>query len=106
MNHQRKSTHITRKNYFLTYEEKMHIREYIHANPHITRVQAGEYFGVSRGTITNISKMPYHKEHYDRMIFDLTNLKNQMASRISVLEREIIGLKTKLSKYEQIPSTR
>ena len=102
----RKSTHITRKNYFLTYEEKMHIREYIHANPHLTRVQAGEYFGVSRGTISNINKMPYHKEHYDRMIFDLTNLKNQMASRISVLEREIIGLKTKLSKYEQIPSTR
>jgi len=84
----------------------MHIREHIHANPHLTRVQAGEYFGVSRGTISNISKMPYHKEHYDRMIFDLTNLKNQMAARISVLEREIIGLKTKLSKYEQIPSTR
>ena len=106
MGNPRKSTHITRKNYFLTFEEKMHIREYIHSNPHRTRVQAGEYFGVSRGTISNINKMPYHKEHYDRMIFDLTNLKNQMASRISVLEREIIGLKTKLSKYEQIPSTR
>lgn len=106
MSHQRKSTHITRKNYFLTYEEKMHIREYIHANPHLTRVQAGEYFGVSRGTISNIDKMPYHKEHYDRMISDLTNLKNQMAARISVLEREIITLKRKLKDYEQIPSTR
>ena len=106
MNHQRKSTHLTRKNYFLTYEEKMHIREYIHANPHLTRVQAGEYFGVSRGTISNIDKMPYHKEHYDRMISDLTNLKNQMASRISVLEREIITLKRKLKDYEQISSTR
>lgn len=106
MSHQRKSTHITRKNYFLTYEEKMHIREYIHAHPHLTRVQAGEYFGVSRGTISNIDKMPYHKEHYDRMISDLTNLKNQMASRISVLEREIITLKRKLKEYEQIPSTR
>ena len=106
MNHQRKSTHITRKNYFLTYEEKMHIREYIHANPHLTRVQAGEYFGVSRGTISNIDKMPYHKEHYDRMISDLTNLKNQMAARIHTLELEIITLKRKLKDYEQIPSTR
>ena len=100
MNHQRKSTHITRKNYFLTYEEKMHIREYIHANPHLTRVQAGEYFGVSRGTISNIDKMPYHKEHYDRMIFDLTNLKNAMASRIAAMEIKIMQLQTKLAKYE------
>lgn len=100
MNHQRKSTHITRKNYFLTYEEKMHIREYIHANPHLTRVQAGEYFGVSRGTISNIDKMPYHKEHYDRMISDLTNLKNQMASRIAAMDLKIMQLQTKLAKYE------
>ncbi len=100
MNHQRKSTHITRKNYFLTYEEKMHIREYIHANPHLTRVQAGEYFGVSRGTISNINKMPYHKEHYDRMISDLTNLKNQMASRIAAMDLKIMQLQTKLAKYE------
>jgi hypothetical protein len=100
MSHQRKSTHITRKNYFLTYEEKMHIREYIHANPHLTRVQAGEYFGVSRGTISNIDKMPYHKEHYDRMIFDLTNLKNQMASRIAAMDLKIMQLQTKLAKYE------
>ena len=100
MNHQRKSTHITRKNYFLTYEEKMHIREYIHANPHLTRVQAGENFGVSRGTISNIDKMPYHKEHYDKMIFDLTNLKNQMASRIAAMDLKIMQLQTKLAKYE------
>jgi hypothetical protein len=100
MSHQRKSTHITRKNYFLTYEEKMHIREYIHANPHLTRVQAGEYFGVSRGTISNINKMPYHKEHYDKMIFELTNLKNQMASRIAAMDLKIMQLQTKLAKYE------
>lgn len=78
----------------------MHIREYIHANPHLTRVQAGEYFGVSRGTISNIDKMPYHKEHYDRMIFDLTNLKNAMASRIAAMEIKIMQLQTKLAKYE------
>jgi hypothetical protein len=100
MNHQRKSTHITRKNYFLTYEEKMHIREYIHANPHLTRVQAGEYFGVSRGTISNINKMPYHKEHYEKMIFELTNTKNAMAARLAAMDLKIMQLQTKLAKYE------
>ena len=98
---QRKATHITRKNYYLTLEEKMFIRTYIHANPHLTRVQVGDHFGISRGTVTNISKIPYRKEHYDKMIFELTNLKNAMANRIFHLEIEIHQLKNKLKQYEQ-----
>jgi uncharacterized protein YerC len=96
----RKTTHLTRKNYYLSLQEKLFIREYIHANPNLSYQKIGDHFGISRATVSNINRIPYHKEHYDKMIFDLTNLKNQMASRISVLEREIIGLKTKLSKYE------
>lgn len=100
MTNQRKATHITRKNYYLTLEEKLFIRQYIHAHPNLTRVQVGEHFGISRGTVTNISKIPYRKEHYDKMISELTNLKNQMADRIFNLELEIRHLQNKLKKYE------
>jgi 23S rRNA C2498 (ribose-2'-O)-methylase RlmM len=60
----------------------------------------GEHFGISRGTVTNISKIPYRKEHYDKMISELTNLKNQMADRIFNLELETKQLQSKLKQYE------
>ena len=106
MTNQRKATHITRKNYYLTLEDKMAIRSYAHANPHLTRVQVGEHFGVSRTTVTNVSKIPYRKEHYDKMIFELTNLKNQMSGQLFKLELEVRYLQNKLKQYESTSPTR
>jgi predicted XRE-type DNA-binding protein len=100
MAHQRKATHITRKNYYLTLDEKLHIREYIHANPNLTQPQVAERFGISRGTVSNINKIPYHKEHYEKMIFELTNTKNAMAARLAAMDLKIMQLQTKLAKYE------
>ncbi len=100
MSRQRKATHITRKNYYLTLDEKFFIRNYIHANPNLTQTQIGDHFGVSRGTISNINRMPYHKEHYEKMIFELTNTKNAMAARLAAMDLKIMQLQTKLAKYE------
>ncbi len=65
---ERKSTHITRKNYYLTPAERLRIREYIIANPTLTQEQVGDHFGFSRGTISNINREPRHKEYYENNI--------------------------------------
>lgn len=96
----RKTTHLTRKNYYLSLQEKLFIRDYIHANPNLSYQKIGDHFGISRATVSNINRIPYHKEHYDKMISDLTNLKNQMASRIAAMDLKIMQLQTKLAKYE------
>lgn len=54
---ERKATHITRKNYFLTAKEKKAIKAFIRKNPNLTQTEIGLRFGVSRGTISNITRL-------------------------------------------------
>lgn len=92
---ERKSTHLTRKNYYLTTAERLKIREYIIANPLVAQHKIGDIFGVSRGTISNISREPCKKEHYERKISDLLNSLNKAADTIFKLQNEILKLKRK-----------
>lgn len=102
----KKSTHITRSNYYLTLEEKLKIRDYIHAHPGMPYQKIGDHFGISRGTVSNINRIPYHKEHYEKMIFQLTNHNNIISANMAAMGRQIILLKRKLQEYEQIPPAR
>ena len=90
---ERKSTHLTRKNYYLTPAERLKIREYISANPKLAQHKIGDIFGVSRGTISNISREPRHKEYYEKKINELLNLVNAQSNTI-------FQLRCKLHKYE------
>ena len=90
---ERKSQHLTRKNYYLTPAERLRIREYILNNPKLTQQQVGEHFGFSRGTISNISREPRHKEYYEKKINELTNL-------VNILHNKVFQLECKLHKYE------
>ena len=53
---QRKATHITRKNYYLTPEDREEIKKFMRANTDMTNTAIGDKFGVSRSTITNLRK--------------------------------------------------
>lgn len=90
---ERKSQHLTRKNYYLTPAERLKIREYIIANPKLTQQQVGDHFGVSRGTISNISREPRHREYYEKRINELMNL-------VNILHNKIFQLECKLHKLE------
>lgn len=90
---ERKSTYLTRKNYYLTPAERLKIREYILNNPNIPQQKVGDIFGVSRGTISNISREPRHKEHYEKEILRLTNQLNKASDNIFKLQNEILKLK-------------
>lgn len=90
---ERKSQHLTRKNYYLTPAERLRIREYILNNPKLTQQQVGDHFGVSRGTISNISREPRHKEYYEKKINELLNL-------VNILHNKVFQLECKLHKYE------
>ncbi len=90
---ERKSQHLTRKNYYLTPAERLRIREYILNNPKLTQQQVGDHFGFSRGTISNISREPRHKEYYEKKINELTNL-------VNILHNKVFQLECKLHKYE------
>ena len=92
---ERKSTHLTRKNYYLTPAERLKIREYIIANPLVAQHKIGDIFGVSRGTISNIRREPRNKEHYERKISELLNRLNKAADTIFKLQNEILKLKRK-----------
>lgn len=89
----RKSQHLTRKNYYLTPAERQKIRDYIIANPTLTQHKIGDIFGVSRGTISNISREPRHKEYYEKRINELMNL-------VNTLHNTVFQLQCKLHKYE------
>jgi hypothetical protein len=102
----RKSTHITRDKYYLPLEEKLKIRAYIHAHPGVPYRKIGDHFGISRGTVSNINRIPYHKEHYEKMIFQLTNHNNIISANMAAMGRQIILLKRKLQEYEQVPPAR
>jgi hypothetical protein len=102
----KKSTHITRKNYYLTPAERLRIREYIIANPKLTQEQVGDHFGFSRGTISNIGREPLHKEYYEKKISQLTNHNNIISANMAAMGRRIMLLERKLKEYEQVPSTR
>lgn len=52
----RKATHITRKNYYLTPEDREEIKKFMRANPDLANIAIGDKFGVSRTTITNLKK--------------------------------------------------
>jgi DNA-binding XRE family transcriptional regulator len=52
----KKATHITRKNYYLTPEQREEIRMFMKKNPELTQPQLAEKLGVSRGTISNIQR--------------------------------------------------
>lgn len=52
----RKATHITRKNYYLTPEDREEIKKFMRANTDMTNTAIGDKFGVSRSTITNLRK--------------------------------------------------
>ena len=90
---ERKSQHLTRKNYYLTPAERLRIREYILNNPKLTQQQVGDHFGFSRGTISNISREPRHREYYEKKINELTNL-------VNILHNKVFQLECKLHKYE------
>jgi len=92
---ERKSTYLTRKNYYLTPAERLKIREYILNNPNIPQQKVGDVFGVSRGTISNISREPRHKEHYEKKISELLNQLNMQSNTIFRLQNEILRLKRK-----------
>ena len=92
---ERKSTHLTRKNYYLTPAERLKIREYIIANPLVAQHKIGDIFGVSRGTISNISREPRNKEHYEKKISELLNQINMQSNTIFKLQNEILKLKRK-----------
>lgn len=89
----KKSTHITRKNYYLTPAEKATIREYIQKNPNLTQPQIAEHFNISRGTVSNINREPRHREYYEKKINELTNL-------VNILHNKVFQLECKLHKYE------
>lgn len=91
----KKSTHITRKNYYLTPAERLRIREYILNNPKLTQQQVGDHFGVSRGTISNISREPRHREYYEKKINELLNLVNTQSNTIFQLRNKILRLENK-----------
>ena len=92
---ERKSTHLTRKNYYLTPAEKLKIREYIRDNPLVAQHKIGDIFGVSRGTISNISREPRHKEYYEKKINELLNLVNAQSNTIFQLRNKILRLERK-----------
>ena len=92
---ERKSTHLTRKNYYLTPAEKLKIREYIRDNPKLAQHKIGDIFGVSRGTISNISREPRHKEYYEKKINELLNLVNTQSNTIFQLRNKILRLERK-----------
>lgn len=92
---ERKSTHLTRKNYYLTPAERLKIREYILNNPLLPQHKIGDHFGVSRGTISNIKREPRHKEYYEKKISELLNQLNKAADNIFKLQNEILRLKRK-----------
>ena len=92
---ERKSTHLTRKNYYLTSAERLRIREYIIANPTLTQEQVGDHFGFSRGTISNINREPRHKEYYEKKINELLNLVNAQSDTIFQLRNKILRLERK-----------
>jgi DNA-binding XRE family transcriptional regulator len=92
---ERKSTHLTRKNYYLTSAERLKIREYIIANPKLAQHKIGDIFGVSRGTISNISREPRHKEYYEKKINELLNLVNAQSNMIFQLRNKILRLERK-----------
>ena len=98
----KKSTHITRKNYYLTPAERLRIREYIIANPKLTQEQVGDHFGFSRGTISNIGREPLHKEYYEKKISELMNLVNIQSNRLFQLECKL-HKQERLSKNECLP---
>lgn len=52
----RKATHITRKNYYLTLEDREEIKKFMRAHTDMTNTFIGDKFGVSRGTISNLRK--------------------------------------------------
>lgn len=107
---ERKATHITRKNYYLTPAEKSRIREYIQKNPNLTQPQIAEHFGISRGTVSNIKldktadvyNHPVYKalkeklRQNEKQIFNDRNTINQMANRIHNLELRILSLNRQL----------
>lgn len=103
---QRKSTHITRDKYYLPLEEKLKIRAYVHAHPGVPYRKIADHFGVSSGTVSNCNRIPYHKEHYEKMISQLTNHNNIISANMAAMGRQIMLLERKLKEYEQIPSTR
>jgi hypothetical protein len=53
---QRKSQHITRKNYYLTPADKEKIKAFMRKNQDLTNTFIGDKFVVSRGTISNLRK--------------------------------------------------
>ena len=52
----RKATHITRKNYYLTPEDREEIRKYLWLNQDLTNTFIGDKFGVSRGIVSQLRK--------------------------------------------------
>ena len=123
---ERKSTHITRQNYFLSLREKKRIKDFIMANPKMTQTEIGDKFKVSRGTISNIKRdqtlkieelmqqmerevyeHPVYKEMQNKLrwaekqIFNDRNKINQLCARIHDLELRILSLNRQLEDPTQ-----
>ena len=92
---ERKSTHLTRKNYYLTPEQKKEIKDYVIANPDMPQIKIAQHFGVSRTIVYNIHSAPLKREHYERKISELLNSLNKAADTIFKLQNEILKLKRK-----------
>ena len=93
--YEKKITNLTRKNYYLTPEQKQEIKDYVIANPDMPQIKIAEHFGVSRTIVYNIHSAPLKREHYERKISDLLNQLNKAADNIFRLQNEILKLKRK-----------
>jgi len=93
--YERKIQDLKRKNYYLSIEEKKQIKSFIQKHPELSQSKIAEHFGVSRGLISNIQRMPSRYEYYERKISELTNLVNKQHDRIFQLECELRKLTLK-----------
>jgi predicted DNA-binding protein YlxM (UPF0122 family) len=93
--YEKKITNLTRKNYYLTIEQKQEIKEYVIAHPELSQEKIAEHFGVSRTVVSNIQRTPSKNEQYERKISDLLNSLNKAADNIFKLQNEILRLKRK-----------
>lgn len=91
--YEKKTTNLTRKDYYLTAEQKLKIKDYMIVNPEMTQVAMAKHFGVSRTVIYNIQIAPTRRAEYEKKISELINQYNSAADKILRLESEIIKLK-------------
>lgn len=87
--YQRKIQGLTRKNYYLSVEEKKAIRDYVIAHPEMPQDKIAQHFGVSRGLVSNIQRTPSKYDFYEKKIEELTKENKRLSAKITALEKQI-----------------